>query len=680
MANSGFLIWFEDPLVRKIRYVVAAGLFIASLLITAFAVKFERQSILTSDPVTSWPDKRFSRVWVTGRGFVVGERSEGGSTVVEGIGQIGGWSRIAFPEMAGGDFSYNETSNLAAWRVSGGIAAGDVDFSAGKPTKIRKLETEAKKAVAQMSVAASGMVNVLFSDGSFGEWNPGTGAVTPVPGRADLKAVKLEGDYMSAAGEGEITLYRLGGVTKLRAVEQLGGVPRGVEIRLIESGRLIGVSGLGIWTSGGVINAPGRVGAMTVGPNQELLVAGDFDGVLHLDPKAPAARVAEANQVNTMAASSAYIVTSGAQGTSLRSLRPETLFSPRGKSIMWLAYLLLGISAVCATIGLFWKLLGLIASSTPGLGASLPKSLDVPKTLVGAFLSGDAVLWAGAGLSAQSGFPTRRSFIEMAIGAADDEQWLDRASIKQVRGKLVGGRSEEALDMLVRLLGGNKGNLFQLMRTLYVRIAMQSRAHRSIARLPWAAAVTTNYDEVLDVLGASWAAQTVNLRTPLGKMPTPDNFFLAKLWGDLRTPDSVLYCRQEWSQDAATSVRVTQLIHELFKDRTLVILGASVGGLLYDLQKLGVPKGGKRTHYLITGASGRLWADEVKRLKSDYSIEATICDELNIVDELPRVLEQLANQVADAKAAAKAGPMLAPTPLPDEKSEPERGAAAKAGR
>src|SRR5262249_16494076 len=147
--------------------------------------------------------------------------------------------------------------------------------------------------------------------------------------------------------------------------------------------------------------------------------------------------------------------------------------------------------------------------------------------LIKAVAGGECVLWAGAGLSAQAGFPARSAFASSLLQAASIDGWVPGPVAQKLQAACTRGNVEDAIDELVRESTSNRAQLRPFFRSTYARFAVPSRTHELLAKLAFPAAITTNYDGLLEQMLDRWLSNTV----ALGQQPSAKNFVL-KLYGN----------------------------------------------------------------------------------------------------------------------------------------------------
>jgi hypothetical protein len=206
------------------------------------------------------------------------------------------------------------------------------------------------------------------------------------------------------------------------------------------------------------------------------------------------------------------------------------------------------------------------------------------------------------------------------------------------------------LNEFVAETGANRGHVLSHFSATFSRFTMLSRSHEALARIPFETAVTTNYDLLLENLGAPWGANVVTIRS--GR--PPENIgtsFLLKLYGELALTQSVLLSRAEFETAIVNSI-AQQIVRWLLQSRTMFFVGCSLEGLLIDLAAIGPPPKLAGKHFAVAAVSSTVWKAQALELAKLYGIEVLPCSAEGISAALPVFLESLAGQCVDAPAAA----------------------------
>src|SRR5262245_17365082 len=123
-----------------------------------------------------------------------------------------------------------------------------------------------------------------------------------------------------------------------------------------------------------------------------------------------------------------------------------------------------------------------------------------PDDLIEACARGDCVLFAGAGLSAQAGFPTWVQFVPSLLEWAIRTQGIDRQFVPGLREAVEMGDYDLVADHAVSHLRGREDNLIRYLKHKFrTRPNRATPVHRSLKTIPFAAALTTNFDNLLEI-------------------------------------------------------------------------------------------------------------------------------------------------------------------------------------
>src|SRR6266700_1091215 len=119
--------------------------------------------------------------------------------------------------------------------------------------------------------------------------------------------------------------------------------------------------------------------------------------------------------------------------------------------------------------------------------ANIPKSPNEyapPSTLIEACAAGDCVVYAGAGLSARSGFPTYKFFLEDLVRWATAGKLINPDSASAYQAGIQSGDLGSAADGIVSDLATHETALQDHLRELFLRTASLSDAHKLLGELP----------------------------------------------------------------------------------------------------------------------------------------------------------------------------------------------------
>jgi hypothetical protein len=644
----------------KLRFQIAGFLAAMGLVLAFIIVRFQTKEYLITTAAGHHDEHGYTRLWFDPSDALVGATRQGP------LLKISRWSG----EHAQFDLG---TSDNVAWAMPPDLSrlawiAGSTLYCRTEP-----LEQGAKtKAPVAIKLAANqsplalgflpdGSADVTTADGSVSRFDCASGALLGSKhlGFPQADQAATEQDYVAITSDRarSMMLYRYQAGQDWTVVEESSAPEPPFRLIIPAPGVMATLTLGGLWSEGKTKNSPGAI-LSAVSHLENLIVTGDFDKVLVLPREGERYPIADDAPGSLVAATLAQIAVSGSSGTSLFNLGSESRVTATGRSLSWAATLML-LASLLLCIGplVLTKLLELLATwvqggKKKGLGKNVPGTLtQPPPELISTFAAGQGIVWAGAGLSAQSGMPTREPFVTATLHAAAMEQWVEPGPLRRLQALVGRGQIEDALNELVT--GANRGNLISHYRAVYSKYSALSRSHKALTRIPLAAVITTNYDGLLDCTETLWAA---NVMTPASPLPEfTDVPFLLKVYGDLLTPTTVLLSQFEFAATLARSA-VTQIPRHAWNSRTLLFVGCSLSGLLTDLKVIGPPAKITRKHYAAVGVTSAAWEKQAAELSSTYGIEVLPCTAEGIAEALPVFLESLAQQVEDRQTAAKPAP------------------------
>lgn len=623
-----------------LKYKIAAALGAAGALMMFFAVRWESVPYRTAAPVEQRADAKYSRLWIDNGGRVVGTRMQGGKLIIERWG--------------GAPWQIELGSEKAPWALSPDLRR--IAWISGATLNARS-DDGAKLAVSLKS--ASALAAGAFSDGSFGAALPDgsilrwDAAGKPLePFRASLngadKAV-IESDY-AALGSTEsrtLLLYRLeAGNWKLVQQDRAPDPP--FELILPAPGVMAELASGILRIGGETRNTPGAVRSAS-SDMLDIIASGDFDGVLVLPPQREQYRLANARPGSVLATNHSRLAVSGPDGTSVFSLGTENQLTGRGRAMSSVAILLMGLAVLLAFSGLLLGFAQQVLKVKRVKQAHIPLKLsDPPVELAKSVANEECILWAGAGLSAQSGYPARQVFAAMMMQAAAVEEWIPAPAAQKLQRMCSNGKHEEAINELVRTAPEQRSRVIDFIKATYARFAVPSHTHELIMKLAFPSAMTTNYDSLLEQLRDAW----VNNVVALSDKPSGKNFVL-KLYGNLRVPRTLSVSGEEFG-NVVTKAAMALDVAQRFETRTILFVGCSVEGLLADLKHFQIGATPTRTHYAVVGVEGNAWRGQAETLSKRYGIELLVCDAQQISKALPVFLEKLSDEVSRLNQMARA--------------------------
>jgi hypothetical protein len=665
-----------DPTRSLFRFQVAAVLTALALTFAFIAVKFQTETYLSANPESRSPQS-YSRIWFNRQDILSGAAVEGGV--------------LRIHRLPGKNSSFGRNWELPIGSADHWTVATDLSYAAWTERTTlyaRSLTDETKYSTIQLpvklpmgvSILPDASVAVVFSDASVGRWDLNTGrslGELRLPGLDTADRAAVLDDYVAVASNpvNTVALFRLrnGAWASLESIPApeppyQPAIPAAGTLATVASGHLR----TGIRSR----NTPGAVSSV-VSFHGVIVVAGDFEKIWALSDYQQGQpeddyEIAPAPGNSVLAVGRDHLAISGPQGTSILTASIDQRLTSSGRFTALLAFLqLIGALLLLMAPMLFRILLAYLASLAEKRGKRQSAGLipdvlpDPPRELAELLAGGKGVLWAGAGLSAQSGVPLRHAFATSLLQTAKLEGWIEIGVWNKLNRHLSRGDVEGALQPLLESLLSSK--FASYAEAVIPHYITPSHSHELLAKLPFTAAFTTNYDDLLSRLEVPWNSTCLTARGENVEraVNTP---FLLKWYGNLKQYRTVLMTRPQLAAAAAES-RASHLLQRILSGRSLLFVGASLEGIKADLEALQVPKLRMGRHYVVTGVSDPAWKGLATELSEHYGIEALVCAERNIGLELPKFLEKLVDQVNFSARPWAAAPGR-PTPLATSHTEP----------
>jgi GTPase SAR1 family protein len=235
-------------------------------------------------------------------------------------------------------------------------------------------------------------------------------------------------------------------------------------------------------------------------------------------------------------------------------------------------------------------------------GASItePRALPpVPEDLIAALRTGDCTLFAGSGVSAQSGFPVWQQALQTLIAYFDSRG--GPLAWDPVRIKLSNGELDQVADLISSRV--QRSELLELLADIYGRPAAQSKSDLSnhLAVIPFARVLTANWDSVVE--------ETFKDRDPVVLSPDrsdrfaevyrSSSFLVLKLSGLLSEPKSVSFSAEEFRRAVDDNPNFFKFVSSVFSTSTILFLGVSLAGIEQFVTALRLRSNPDRAHFAL---------------------------------------------------------------------------------
>jgi hypothetical protein len=257
----------------------------------------------------------------------------------------------------------------------------------------------------------------------------------------------------------------------------------------------------------------------------------------------------------------------------------------------------------------------------------------IPEMLVREIEAKRCVLFVGAGLSAQAagkdgkGLPTWKLLLEKMVDWCVDHRIQSRGKPADFLQIIEKGRVLVVAQEIQQSLGGFLNQcLADILQTGTVKPA---EAHRLLCRIPWVAALTSNYDGLIE---GGYAVESEGIVPPVfsaeGVNQAVDSlrnsrFFVFKIHGDVNIPGSIVLGNRDYSRLLYLSPGYRSFLETIFSTYTVLFLG--FGGSDPDLEGITdrlstIFERGIGQHFILM-AEGEFSAIERLRLLEDKRLD-----------------------------------------------------------
>ncbi|MEZ5399324.1 MAG: hypothetical protein R2729_06615 [Bryobacteraceae bacterium] len=676
---------FFASLPKRPIYAAAGVCFAAAVGMVFYTQKYGWEETVVAESLVSFPGARFDRLWFGGDGRLAGARFAGGAIEWQRLNADGdAWETGGRIDGVPGGAPWAMDGGLtrAAWSDGGKICSAP---AAGGKAVCETLPVQTTLMGVVMTDAGS--AGAVFGDGEFRLWQIGQRGewpAVPMPLKsADKLAQTADTLAVYSKAEGKVAVFRLdqGSVPKLIGVESAGGAADALMITA--PGQVAVQAGEGLRWLGRSFAAPGGLKGAVATPAGSLLAAGDFDGAYELtEDGGNRALLDDAGRLEALAIAESRVAYSGAKSTSVVRLVKAQTMSSRGSMLMRVASFLTSLAVILgllsSTVGVYS---GRLRTKRKRADAPGPPQLPFPTPeMAHALQQRGGILWAGAGLSAQSGFPLWHDFGASLVQSAFYENWVDSMTGTQLMEMVRNHAVDKAVDGVAAQVEPKRHEVAAYYASVFNRQLALSEGHRYLTRLPLVGALTTCYDQLLDSIGAD---HTILDLSGFEILETEEKgeFFLVKLYGDPRLPSTTIFSKGQFRERCSRKPDLRAAMGALLERRTLVFLGASVEGLVDDLEAIGAPRvqpGAAIRHWAVAGVRGP-WEKSAALLRERYAIETVACDGTLIGAQLPQFLEKLGDLCRQEMGQAPAPSEKPRDEVFDSEDEYESGPTASAG-
>jgi len=287
-----------------------------------------------------------------------------------------------------------------------------------------------------------------------------------------------------------------------------------------------------------------------------------------------------------------------------------------------------------------------------------------PDDLVKACLAGQSVLFSGAGLSIAAGMPSPLELaVEMlAYARASSDVPVELA--RTLSELLDAGEGDLVVEGIVEGYPVGPEAAFAYLRTRLQWKGQLPGVFMRLGKIGFSAVVATNFDDLME-----WSFSVVpdKVRTlgdtnALLEALSKNEFFLLKLYGDIRRRSTVIFTSARYRDAVIGNESFAQFLRSLFYSRTLLFAGKSLQGIEDFLSSVPSRSEAPPRHFAAVLDSEPGLSVKAASLARRFGIEIIACPADAGDNAIGHFIEQLANRVDEARVERSAQPAAATSP------------------
>ena len=284
--------------------------------------------------------------------------------------------------------------------------------------------------------------------------------------------------------------------------------------------------------------------------------------------------------------------------------------------------------------------------------------MKFPKDLIESLASGQALAIVGSGLSVAAGLPSWNRLLALMIHECE-QHCVGFKDSKELHQMLESGLLLEVATECCNQLGKPLYRDF-IQRTFREHSSSPTKTHQSLLQLPFAAILTTNYDNLLERafiknkrktdLAPVYTQKNVS---QLARIAGERKFFILKMHGHADDAESIVLTRHDYQDLLHNNPAYKTSVSSLFVSRTLVFLGYGLRdpdlNFILD-EQASIYKNFGRRHFAFLAEPGQVLS---RSFSARFNIEVVPYDSKRKHYELGKMLDALAKEVKKIKRSAQ---------------------------
>ncbi len=277
-----------------------------------------------------------------------------------------------------------------------------------------------------------------------------------------------------------------------------------------------------------------------------------------------------------------------------------------------------------------------------------------PQQLVDAIARGNAIVVVGAGASVAHGLPTWAELLKLLILECK-KQTPNFEDEDELLRLLKGGHLIDVADACKKALNESAYRDF-IQKTFRPANRKRSQLHKAILDIPFSAAITTNYDTLLEREHQSIYSQSEGVpiythrnTAHLAQLTASRSFYILKIHGHVDDIESVILSRGDYHRLIHNNPAFKSTISNIIGSKTLVFIGYSLNDPDLNLllsEHVTMFRGFSSRHFAFLAKPGKVLSSS---LADNFNITAISYDPADNHAALKRILKDLLSAVLNAQ-------------------------------
>lgn len=205
--------------------------------------------------------------------------------------------------------------------------------------------------------------------------------------------------------------------------------------------------------------------------------------------------------------------------------------------------------------------------------------MDIPTGLIASVKENKCAIFIGAGLSIRAGYPSWKALLEQLIAKAAEQERSTPDTAKELKEHL---KNPSDYLMVAEELSDKMDRIFfrEELAHIFAEHRPPTKAHCTIATIPFSLAITTNYDRLLENAYAQVHQKIPDTYTYEDARDFADRlwsgtFFILKAHGTANRRDSMVITERDYRTIINRALGYRAIITSIFTTKTVLFLGVS---------------------------------------------------------------------------------------------------------